>query len=551
LFQETQQHLNEVRILHAASQALSSELDLNAVLDRVAEQFVSALDVDSCTLNEWDRERNELVILVDHDTAVRMREQPGMRFPVVDTLVAAVLQQESVLALHADNPANNREAQVYLQDYAWQSVLLVPLVGRGQVIGLVELGDRKRKRTLSADELRLATSLAAQAAIAIENAKLYRDAQQRLQETETLYRFARELGGTLDIQTLGRRALEAAARFTDFDIGEVCLVREPDRALVPLVVTGEVDSYVEKVVVLPGVGIMGWVVEHGHTVRIGDVTRDPRYVPLSAHIMSEVCLPLRVGERIIGVLNLEAKAPDAFDAHVEQLLTVFAHQLAISIENARLYEQTKRDAEVKAVLLRELSHRVKNNLAAITSLLYMALDEPQETREQILSETLGRVQSMSTAHSLLARASAGYNDLFELGAQVLNDTVRNLAPPAAQLQEQTTAEHVRVAMRQTTTLALVLNELATNVLRHAWDDAAADPLVLRFAVRRDPAQVGFVLQDNGKGLPDPFDLDARAGLGLTLVRSLVEKDLHGAFVLARRDGWTSAEVLFQLEEDMP
>lgn len=550
LFNETQQHLNQVRILHAAGQVVNSELELDVVLERVAEQFVRALDVDSCTLTEWDRSTNELVLLVDHDSLEQAREKPGTRFRVQDTFVAAVLQEQKVAALQADDPANDLEALIYLQDYAWQSVVLVPLVGKGHVIGLVELGTRKVKRTFSGDELRLATSLAAQAAIAIENAKLYHSAQQRLAETETLYRFARELGGMLDIQALGARALEAAARLTDFDIGEVSLVREADGALAPLVVAGSADMNTTHPVSPRGQGIVGWVVEHGHTVRVGDVSQDPRYHEVSPHIMSELCLPLRIGERTIGVLNLEAKAPNAFDARAEQLLTVFANQLAIAIENARLYEQTKRDAEVKAALLRELSHRVKNNLAAITSLLYMALDERHETREQILSETLGRVQSMSTAYALLARTPSTFVDLLDLGAQVLNDTVRNLALPGARIHIETSGEHVPLAIRQTTTLALVLNELATNALRHGFDEGAAEPLILRFSVSRQRSRVEFVLQDNGKRLPTGFALEANAGLGLTLVRTLVEKDLHGAFALTQDDRWTRARVHFALEEDL-
>jgi GAF domain-containing protein/anti-sigma regulatory factor (Ser/Thr protein kinase) len=549
LFQELQQHLKEVRTLHAASQALNSELELEAVLERVAAQFVGALNVDSCTLTEWDRSREELVILVDLDPDLERQEAVGKAFPMVEPFVQTVLQDQVAIALRTDDPALDAVARRYLELYAWQSLLLVPLVGKGQVIGLVELGDRRSARSFSADELSLAQSLAVQAAIAIENAKLYRNAQQRLREMEILYRYASELGGTLDIKTLGARALEAVARLTDFDFGEVCLVREADHALVPLVQGGEVNRSPETAIAAAGVGIIGWAAEHGRTVRLGDVTRDPRYVAFSEHMMSEICVPLRVGERTIGVLNLEAKAPNAFDAHTEQLLTVFAHQLAIAIENARLYEQTKHDAEVKAVLLRELSHRVKNNLAAITSLLYMALDEQHETREQILSETLGRVQSMATAHTLLARASEGYVDLLDIGAQVLQDTMRHLALPGAQIQIQTQGDHVQIAMRQLTTLALVLNELATNSLRHGWDETANAPLVLRFVVTRQADQIAFSLQDNGKGLPAAFDLNQCAGLGLTLVHSLVEKDLHGLFSIRRRDGWTSAEVKFRLAKD--
>jgi two-component sensor histidine kinase len=229
------------------------------------------------------------------------------------------------------------------------------------------------------------------------------------------------------------------------------------------------------------------------------------------------------------------------------LLGVFAGQLAGAIENARLYEQTKRDAEVKAALLRELSHRVKNNLAAITSLLYMALDEPAETREQILNETLGRVQSMSSAHTLLARSPVARVNVLELGRQILSDTVHHLGHPGIHIDINVAGSAVHVAARQTTTLALVLNELATNALRHGFH---ATPLTdiptLRLDLFKNDSDVNLQLANNGGGLPPSWD----AGLGLNLVRTLVEKDLHGHFTLKQRDQWTCAEIHFRLEEDV-
>lgn len=548
LFQETQRHLKQVRTLNAASQVLNSELEWEAVLGRVAWQFLGALNVDGCTLFEWQRDTNRLVILAQKDADLPRRPSASRAFPIHAWFTQEALGAEKTIGLRLDDAADDI-TRAYLTDFGWQAALLAPLWSKGQVVGLIELGDRAQARHFSAEEMALAKSLALQAAIALENAKLYRDAQRRLHETETLYHYTRALSGTLDAETLSARALETVARLIDFDFGEVCLARESDRALVPIATRGVIARPLRDQVVPAGMGIVGWVAEHGRTVRADDVTRDPRYVSLSPHIMSEICLALRVGERTIGILNLEAKAPQAFDAHTEQLLAVFAPQLAMALENARLYAQTKRDAELKAVLLRELSHRVKNNLAAITSLLYMALDEPEETRAQILSETLGRVQSMATAHTLSARAADGFVDMLEVGAQVLQDTVRNLAPLGAQVEIETVGDHVLVAMRQLTTLALVLNELITNALRHGRNSHTVAPLRLRFVVTRLPDQITFWLQDDGAGLSPEFDLAKDAGLGLSLVRSLVEKDLRGLFVLTRRDEWTSAQVTWRVQEE--
>lgn len=562
LFQETQARLEQVRTLHAASQALNADLELDVVLARVAEQFINTLDLDFCTLLELDQFHGEFVVLFDLDRDPQLHVNSGDRIPVNSIgRIDNVLELAAPIEYHIDDPDLDQIVRADMTHYACRSELIVPLVSKGRVFGVIELGDRKQKRQFRADEVQLAESLANQAAVSIVNARLYRDAQRQLQETETLYHFARELGGTLDIRQLGKRALDAAARLTNFDIGEVSLVRD-DGALVPLIMigiasdSGNRESLNGDHVVPPGVGIVAWVAEHGRTVRLNDVTRDPRYVAMSPETKSEICVPLRVGPRVIGVLNLETKAPNAFDVHAEELLTVFANQLAIAIENARLYEQTKRDAEVKAALLRELSHRVKNNLAAITSLLYMALDEPPEAREQILSETLGRVQSMALAHGLLARSGLASVNLADLGRQVLNDAVRNLAPPGAPIQVIVSGDAVRVGAHQTTTLALVLNELVTNSVRHGFAngtaygksmEAPADP-ILHFHVIAHSNDVECFLEDNGRGLPENFVIDGDAGLGLNLVRTLVEKDLHGHFQLERRAPWTRAEIRFRLTQ---
>jgi GAF domain-containing protein len=550
LFQETQQRLAEVRTLHAASQALNADLELDAVLERIARQFVEALDVDFCTLLEWDRTRDEMVVLFDLDPEPTAHVRVGERFGLAkDAVYREIVARRVPLAYRTDDATLEGGVLADSDLYLWKSQLVVPVIYKGQLTGILELGDRANVRSFSPDEIRLAESLASQAAVSLENARLYRTARSQLQETETLYHFASQLGGTLDVRELGQRALESAARLVEFDFGEVSLLRSSDGALIPLVATSLPGVSPAELALPHGLGVTGWVAENGRAVRLGDVTRDPRYQPIALEIRSEICVPLRVGERVVGVLNLESNTTDAFDAHAEELMTVFAQQLAIGIENARLYEQTKRDAEVKAALLRELSHRVKNNLAAITSLLYLALDEPPETREQILNETLGRVQSMAIAHALLARSSEAHVNLLELGRQVLNDTVRNLSHPATPIEIRVGGDRVQVAARQTTTLALVLNELATNALRHGINGREPGELVLRFSASQLGRQVEFVLEDNGAGLPQEFELNTSAGLGLNLVRTLVEKDLHGQFALERRAHWTSAQVRFQLEED--
>ncbi|MEO6970557.1 MAG: PAS domain S-box protein, partial [Chthoniobacterales bacterium] len=93
----------------------------------------------------------------------------------------------------------------------------------------------------------------------------------------------------------------------------------------------------------PGEGISGWVALHGEPIRTADVKREPRYIEADPAIQSELCVPLKVGGRTIGSLNVESDLRDAFSEHDEQLLTTLANQAAIAIENARLFHKLESD----------------------------------------------------------------------------------------------------------------------------------------------------------------------------------------------------------------
>ncbi|MBI3536297.1 MAG: GAF domain-containing protein, partial [Chloroflexi bacterium] len=280
-----------------------------------------------------------------------------------------------------------------------------------------------------------------------------------------------------------------------------------------------------------GKGITGTVAQTGQALRINDTTRDPRYIGLRDDVRSELCVPLKVGERVIGVLNVESPNENAYTEEDEQLLSTVASLLAVALENARLYARAKDDAEVKAALLRELSHRVKNNLTAVAGLLYLGLDKEKATHQEIFSETLARVQSMIAAHSLLSDSPRARVDLLLLGQNILSDSIRQLTLPSQKIPYHVEGESIEISARQATSLALVLNELVTNALKHAPPNAAPQ---LSLTVKRDAQRVVIELFNHGDLLAENFSGSASSGIGLSLIRTLVEKDLCGRFELIAR-----------------
>ncbi|MGE5138114.1 MAG: sensor histidine kinase [Rudaea sp.] len=446
-----------------------------------------------------------------------------------------------------------------------RSEIAVPLLHANRVFGVLNV-ETLAPQALGPDDERLLSTFANNLVVAIENARLYEETQQlyadargRLNEMQTLFEFVASLTRVTGIEQVAHNALDSISRLVPFDIGQVGLRDEPNGMILPIILRGGrfeselISSRALELLHEPasaqGEGVAEWVAAHGQAYRVADVQSDPRSRPLAPAIRSQLCVPLKAGDRVIGIVDLESERGDAFDERAEQLLTTIASPLAIAIANAQLYEQTRDDAQVKAALLRELSHRVKNNLAAITSLLQLALSQPPEEREDTLQETLGRAESMVLAHTLLASSDLARVNLVALGDQVLSDAVRHLAPPDNRILVDVSGDAVEIAPRQLTTIALVLNELATNAILHGLsgpERTASGLLELR--VRRTMNGACITLSDDGTGLAAGFTLENSAGIGLALIRTLVEKDLHGSFSIERRKDKTVAVVDVTLDE---
>ncbi len=178
LYAKTQHHLNELHLLHEFGRALSADLSLDAVLNRVADHFIVALGVDSCTISSWDIEHNEIVTLLDRDPEPAAQVKVGSRFRLSDfpKIAVELWEGRSLFGRRSDPNLDEGTRQVF-ENFHWLSALAVPLMRKGRAIGLVELGERHRERVFRSDEIRLAESLASQATVAIENARLHAEAQ--------------------------------------------------------------------------------------------------------------------------------------------------------------------------------------------------------------------------------------------------------------------------------------------------------------------------------------------------------------------------------------
>jgi PAS domain S-box-containing protein len=194
--------------------------------------------------------------------------------------------------------------------------------------------------------------------------------RRRNRELALLNRASQALTSTLDLDQVLTTILEEIRHLLDVTASSVWLIDQETDELVCQQATGPQGESVLGWRLAPGQGLAGWVARAGESLIVPDVWTDERHFKgidqqTGLPLRSILTVPLRVKNGIIGVLQVMDTQVDRFQPTDLRLAESLATTAAIAIENARLYEQTRQDAETKSVLLDEINHRVKNNLSAI------------------------------------------------------------------------------------------------------------------------------------------------------------------------------------------
>jgi len=350
---------NEQEALRATMSDLAANLELGDLLQAVLERAVQLLAVSHGELAIYDADREQLEVVASF--RVGRKDTTGTRMALGEGAMGHVALTREPLIIPNYNEWSSRSDQ-YAQ-VEFHGVMVAPLLMGGKLTGAIAVMDTDATRQFLEEDLRLLNLFAPQAALAIENARLFAAERRRAEEQQALLDTMKDLAGELELGRVLQRVLERAVALLGVTGGELATFDEAtgDLAIVASHTMGT-DAVGSRMKL--GEGAMGRVAETKESLIIPRyqewASRSPQYV--QSTVQSVMAAPLLIGQRLVGVIaSVHSDPGREFGTADLRLLELFAPEAAIAIENARLFTTSRRQQQY----FKEL---VQNSPVAIVTL---------------------------------------------------------------------------------------------------------------------------------------------------------------------------------------
>jgi phosphoserine phosphatase RsbU/P len=333
--------------------ALNTTLDLQTLLHRTADLVRAVIDYRIFAI----------LLLNDRTNELRMRFQIGhtpeverLRIKMGKGIVGEVAERrEAILINDVTKAANYINANPEVR-----SELAVPLIVKNRLIGVIDI-QSEQPNYFQPEHLHLLRLTASRISQAIENARLYTRVSRQAQTLAVLNEISRELTSILELDPLLERIGQLLRRLIDYHMFTVWLLNERDRVLESRFGVRFGERFVPDDKLPLNRGLIGAALAERKLIHVSDVRKDKRYHMVNPDTRSEMAVPLIYKNKIIGVLDLEHTRAHYFNEDHERALTTLAAQIAIAIENARLYQrvaQQEQRLERDLAMAREVQLRL-------------------------------------------------------------------------------------------------------------------------------------------------------------------------------------------------
>jgi len=323
-------------VLAEISHEINSSLNLDQVLASAAQQVKRLMDFEIFAVLLPEESTNDLYVrfAIGH----RPEVIEHWRIPMGDGIIGAAATTGQ--AIRVGDVLQDPRYLSAVEEV--RSELAVPLIVRGRVIGVMDIESRQPDY-FTPNQQTILTLVASRIGTAVENARLFESAQKQAETLLLLNEIGREASATLQVEEVLRRAAELTKRLIDYQIFSILLYDETAAVFRHRVTVKFGQRVQEKSVVPAHEGIVGAAAKIRRPVVVPDVALDPRYRMVNAETRSELAVPMIYKTRVVGVMDLESPHLNYFTPDHVQVLSILAAHLAVSIENARLYEQVARD----------------------------------------------------------------------------------------------------------------------------------------------------------------------------------------------------------------
>ncbi len=591
LHAETERRLREQVALREAVSAIASTLDIEVVLARVAEQLGRAVSATSAYISRVDLELAQSTVLAEFISESANEEEKvsdlGATYQEADSEFLRDMSQGLPHIEHVDDAELAESDRKHMIKYGAKSVLHIPLFTRGQIIGYAELWESRRRREFTADEVALCQAIAHNAAVALEKARLYEQAQQdiaeRTQMEAVLRQRNRELvslqaASTALISSLDRQFILDTVAWEMANLLEVdsCTILEWDREgdTVSVIADHGTDGLDERAGEPGGGHLADYPLRHraiSERRALQTTVSASALEPAALAHLQQVgaktllVLPLVFQDKVLGLVEIkESHVERSFDDHESTLAQMLASQAATAIENARLYEQAQQEIAVRKQAERALeryaadleqsnqelqqfayiaSHDLQEPLRMVTSYLQLLeqrykgkLDASADDFIHFAVDGANRMRELIQGLLAYSRVETRGTPLQAVDSQaVLEQVLKDLQIAIAENQALVTHDPLPTVLADAIQLSQVFQNLISNAVKFRGDRRPA----IHVGVENDDTEWQFSVRDNGIGIEPQhteriFAIFQRlhtrheypgTGIGLAVCKRIVER--HG------------------------
>jgi PAS domain S-box-containing protein len=562
----------ELRVLNYITKAMNQSVNLEEIYDVALDKITELGYVELACIYLVDEVKGEAVMQAQRNFPSAYAENVA-RIPYPNGLTWKVIRTGEIVNIR--NARDDSGVERFEWGPGLRSMLGIPVAIEGKTAGVIWLFSYEGKDFTKPEE-ELLTSIGSQIAIAIAKANLYRELSKKKRYEEIIGAVTRSVHQSLDLQKVIDSAVAEISKNIESAENVGIYLVEDDEAVLRAY-SGFHDGFVKHVnrITYPK-GFIWRTIIDGKPIYCPDVDQDTAIGPAGreAGTKSYVSMPIYFDGKTIGAIGISSfLKKNAFTDVELKLLEIVAQQIELAISNAahaealresnllleakvleRTRELTKTNTELrkeitkrkkvekqlisslrdKEVLLKEVFHRVKNNLQVVSSLLELQSECIEDEKVvRMLAETQDRIISMAFIHEQLYESSDMATLNFEEYISTLvSNFVDSYGISTKDIRINTDICKTELGIDRAIPCGLLINEILSNSLKYAFPDKRGE---ISIKMSTDDQNYTLRIQDNGIGLPVNFDIKKSETLGFQLIMALIQQ-LGGSSTIGTQAG---------------